>query len=215
MKYELPKLPFRYDAYEPYIDEKTMKVHHDGHHRAYVDKLNELLAEYPDFQKPVEKLLVFGDSLPIEIRTPVLNNAGGHANHSLFWTLLSPTAEALPKGEFAEVLNNQFGSLDQFKEKFTEKAVGHFSNGWVWLCGDASEKLQLLTTKDHENPITQGLVPLLVLDVWEHAYYLKHQNRRPEFVRAFFSVINWTEVSNRWNEFKATGESHREWLQVS
>jgi superoxide dismutase, Fe-Mn family len=211
MKYVLPRLPYAYDALEPLIDEATMQVHHDGHHKGYVEKLNQVMDGYPKLRKRVEELLASVDTLPVDIRMEVIHNAGGHANHSLFWTMLTPQAASAPEGELSAVLNNAFGSVETFKEKFSELAIEHFSNGWAWLCTTLKGDLKLLTTKDHDSPITQGMTPLLVLDLWEHAYYLKHQNRRPEYVKAFWQVVNWPEVALRWQEFQNTGASVREW----
>jgi superoxide dismutase, Fe-Mn family len=213
--YVLPDLPYGYDSLEPYIDRKTMHVHHDGHHKIYVDKLNSALEGYPDLRKRVEELLASLDTLPPEIKTAVANNAGGHANHSLFWTLLTPNGEKKPVGDFSGALNNAFGSFSSFKKKFTEIAVAHFSNGWAWLCTDQQGKMLVYSSKDHENPIAKGQTPLLVLDLWEHAHYLKYQNRRPEYVEAFWDVVNWKEVSQRWDEFKSKGSTSREWRLAS
>lgn len=215
MKYILPKLPYAYDALEPAIDEATMRVHHLGHHKTYVDKLNRALAEYPDLQRPVEELLASLSTLPPEIKTAVTNNGGGHANHSLFWSLLTPQEQKAPAGTFAGVLERNFGSLGHFKNRFTEASLDHFSNGWSWLCVKPTGELKLLCTKDHESPITTGMTPLLVLDLWEHAYYLQHQNRRAEYLEAFWKVINWSEVSARWDDFEHNGATAREWRLVS
>jgi len=213
--YVLPKLPYEYDALEPYIDKATMKVHYEGHHKTYVEKLNSALKDYPDFRKHVEELLASLNVLPEEVREAVATNAGGHANHSLFWSLLTPNGERRPVGgEFSSNLDNTFGNFDAFKQKFTKMAVEHFSNGWIWLAVDNHGKMELFSTKDHESPITRGMIPLLVLDVWEHAYYLKHQNRRPEYIHAFWNIVNWTEVSARWDEFKKTGVTNREWRRA-
>jgi len=208
--YKLPKLSFSYDALEPFIDRKTMEVHHDGHHKDYVTKLNKTLEEYPEFQKRIEELLGGIETLPSEVRTSVKNNAGGHANHSLFWTILAPKSQGKPRNELNELINKTFGNFSTFQEKFTSEAVEHFSNGWAWLCAHKGE-VKLLATKDHESPISHGMTPLLVLDLWEHAYYLKYQNRRAEYVQAFWNIINWDEVSNRWQEFKMKGATSREW----
>lgn len=214
MKYILPSLPYAYGALEPYIDEKTMRVHHDGHHKTYVEKLNEAMKDYPDLQAPVEELMASLNTLPPELRTRVEQNGGGHANHSLFWTLLTPKAEEGPKGRLEEVLSRTFGNVSTFKERFSELATHHFSNGWAWLCAGLKEDLTLITTKDHESPLTQGRVPFLVLDLWEHAYYLSHQNRREEYVRNFWKVVNWKEVAARWEEFEKTGATNREWRKA-
>lgn len=211
MKYILPPLPFALDALEPYMDTRTVEVHYYGHHKSYVDKLNKAFKDRPDLRRPVEELLASLDTLPVEMHESVKNNAGGHANHSLLWSLLAPQAGGTPTGSFASVLHEAFGDFGNFKERFTNVAVDHFSNGWAWLATDRKGALHLLSTKDHETPITQGLTPLVVLDLWEHAYYLKHQNRRPEFVEAFWSILNWVEVGKRWDEFKQKGGTCREW----
>ena len=209
--YVLPKLPFAYDALEPLMDEKTMKVHHDGHHRTYVEKLNDVMDQYPEFARPVDELLAGVHYLPKEIESAVCNDAGGHANHSLFWTLLTPEPQEGPTGEIEQAIETQFVTFSNFKEKFTEVAVEHFSNGWAWLAADTHGKLTVFSTKDHESPITRGMTPLLTLDLWEHAYYLKHQNRRPEFVSAFWKLVNWSEVGARWEDLTSKGATNREW----
>jgi len=213
--YVLPKLPYAYDALEPIIDTKTMKVHHDEHHRTYVEKINAVMDKYPEFAKPVEELLAGVHYLPPEIETEVCNNAGGHANHSLFWTLLTPKGETYPEGALKSALEKHFVSIANFQEKFSEVAEKHFSNGWAWLAADTHGEMSLFSTKDHESPITKGLTPLLVLDLWEHAYYLKHQNRRPEFIKSFWQIVDWKEVSARWDDLLAKGATNREWRMAS
>ncbi len=215
MKYVLPRLPYAYNALEPLIDEATMKVHHDGHHKTYVDKLNEVMDKHPGEKKKVEDLLKSIDSLPASIRTDVLHNAGGHANHSLFWTVLTPQSQSGPEGDLDGLITSTFGSLQTFKETFSKLATEHFSNGWAWLATTPAGELKLLTTRDHESPLSQGMTPLLVLDLWEHAYYLKHQNRRLEYVKTFWHLVNWPEVALRWKEFEKTGASGREWRMAS
>lgn len=197
MPYTLPQLPYAYDSLEPYIDEKTMQVHHNGHHKAYVDKLNLVLSDYPQWQLPIDDLLTKLDQLPTEIRTEVKNNGGGHANHSLFWTTLKPHENKSPEGDLATILRANFGSFEGFQEKFAQMATEHFSNGWAWLSVDKKHQLKLHTTPDHESPVSQYLQPLLVLDLWEHAYYLKNQNKRPDYIKAFWNVVNWDEVQLR------------------
>ena len=214
MKYVLPELPFSYDALEPHIDAATMKVHHQGHHKTYVDKLNKALEPYPEFQLKVEDLLARLETLPPQLRTEVENNGGGHANHTLFWTLLAPPSGGSvgePEGDIAKAITEQFGSFQAFKEKFSDIATKHFSNGWAWLCADEDGQLTTFTAKDHESPITRGLTPLLVIDLWEHAYYLKHQNKRPDYVKSFWNVVNWKEVGLRWSEYQTNGNTNREW----
>lgn len=214
-RYKLPRLAFNYDAFEPYIDAKTMEIHYNGHHKAYVDKLNETLEEYPSLRKRVEELLGGIDTLPPEIKTEVKNNAGGHANHSLFWTLLSPTKQSLPEGSLSECIDQHFTTFTHFQDKFSATAVEHFSNGWAWLCVDSKKDLKVFATKDHESPITQGMTPLLVLDLWEHAYYLKYQNERADYVKAFWNIVNWEEVCCRWDEINMKGSTSREWRMAA
>ncbi len=215
MQYQLAPLPFAYDALEPWIDKQTMEVHYNGHHKSYVKKLNETLKDHPEHARKVEELLVSLDKLPESLRAPVRNNAGGHANHTLFWTLLNRPQTPKQDREIGEVIRSSFGSMETFKERFSDVAAKHFSNGWAWLCVDGGGKLRLLSTKDHESPLTLGMTPLLVLDLWEHAYYLKYQNRRPEFIGAFWNIVNWTEVNNRWLEFQSKGSTDREWRIAS
>lgn len=214
-RYLLPKLPYDFADLEPHIDAATMKVHYTGHHQAYVKKLNELLKNLPHLQRPVEKILVSLEDYPAEIRRKVKNNAGGHANHSLFWTLLTPKKGQEPKAEFKHKLTQAFESQENFQEKFSAVARGHFSNGWAWLCTDKLGELSVFSTKDHESPLTKGLTPLLVLDLWEHAYYLKHQNKKENYIKTFWNVINWDEVGKRWEEFQRKGETHREWRMAA
>ncbi len=210
MKYELPKLKFAQDSLEPYMDAKTVQVHYGGHHKTYVEKLNEAMKPYPDLQVPVEELLASLPNLPKEIQTPVRNNGGGHANHTLFWSILTPGGKVVgPTDALAAKMEGTFGSFADFKKKFTALSVEHFSNGWTWLSADTHGALELHTTKDHESPITQGKFPLLTLDLWEHAYYLKHQNRRPEFVEAFWNLVDWKEVGRRWEEFSRTAGARK------
>lgn len=211
MLYVLPNLPYPQDALEPYIDSRTMQIHHGAHHKGYIDKLNAALKDHPEYQMPLEQLLKTLDKLPENLRGPVLKNGGGHANHTLFWTLLTPQSEKSPSGELQSVIESSFGSFGNFKTKFTETAASHFNNGWAWLYTDKGGHLQLSSTKDHETPLMQGNTPLLVLDLWEHAYYLKYQNRKPEYIDAFWNIVNWKEVSNRWTDFKKDGTSNREW----
>lgn len=210
-RYVLPQLPYSYGALEPYIDTDTMKVHHQGHHKKYVEKLNEAIAKHPTYNKTIEELLMSPELLPPDIQKAVIQNGGGHANHSLWWTILTPQSTQRPVGKFMPIMQKHFGSLEHFKEKFTEVAEKHFGSGWAWLCTNKTGNLSIFSTHDHENPISRGLTPLLVLDLWEHAYYLKHQNRRAEYIQAFWPILNWEEVGKRWEEFVATGGVHREW----
>ena len=200
MAFELPKLEYSYDALEPYIDEETMKIHHTKHHQTYVDKLNKALEGHEELQtKTVEELLKNPDAVSEEIRTAVKNNGGGHLNHSFFWTILKKDVQ--PSGEILEAINRDFGNVEEFKEQFKQAAVTQFGSGWAWLVlNPTNNKLEIVQTKDHETPITDGKIPLLVVDVWEHAYYLKYQNKRPEYVDAFMNVIDWEQVNKNYLE---------------
>ena len=195
--FTLPDLPYAYDALEPYIDAKTMEIHHSKHHAVYVAKLNEALAQAPELQnKSLDQLLSSLDSVPQAIRTAVKNHGGGHYNHSLFWTLMKLNGGGEPQGELAARLTSSFGAGTKFKEAFTKAALGLFGSGWAWLVADSAGKLSIVTTTNQDSPISQGLKPLLGLDIWEHAYYLKYQNRRPEYVEAWWNVVNWSAVAD-------------------
>ena len=198
MAYTLPELPYAFDALEPYIDARTMEIHHDKHHAAYVNNLNKALEGTDLGNQPIEQLIAKINSVPEKIRTAVQNNGGGHANHSMFWLLLSPKGEGSPSGELGTAINSVFGSFDNFKQKFTEAAMGRFGSGWAWLSLDGGKKLLIESTANQDSPLILGHTPLLGLDVWEHAYYLKYQNRRPDYVAAFYNVINWGEVAKRF-----------------
>jgi len=201
-KYETPDLPYAYDALTPHIDEETMKIHHDKHHAGYVSKLNAALEGHDDLaDKSVEQLVADLASVPSDIRTAVRNNGGGHANHSLFWTVMSPDGGGQPSGELADALNEKFGSFDDFKEKFQNAAKGRFGSGWAWLVVNNGE-LEIVDTPNQDNPLSDDKTPILGVDVWEHAYYLKYQNKRPDYLEAFFNVINWDEVEKRYKEAK-------------
>jgi Fe-Mn family superoxide dismutase len=197
MAYEVPPLPYDYNALEPHIDEQTMRVHHDKHHQAYVDKANAALegTEWADL--PVEEVLTSLDSLPEDKRTPVRNNAGGHANHSLFWEIMTPNGGGEPSGPLADSIAQAFGDLATMKQKVNEAGVNQFGSGWTWLVRDGSGGLQVVSTPNQDSPVTQGLTPLLGIDVWEHAYYLKYQNRRPDYLEAWWNVVNWDAVASR------------------
>ena len=199
MDYELPALPYAYDALEPFIDAHTMELHHGKHHATYIAKLNEALTREPAWQgKPIEELLTNLNALPPSIRTAVRNNGGGHHNHSLFWAIMRKgTANNVPTDALAEKINTIFGSLDAFKEEFSKNALGIFGSGWVWLVKDGGEGLKVITTANQDSPLTQGLTPVLGLDIWEHAYYLNYQNRRADYVNAFWNIVNWEEVARR------------------
>src|SRR5665811_1298483 len=197
MAFSVPDLPYAYDALEPHIDEETMRVHHDKHHQAYVDKANGALegTEWADVD--VEEVLRSLDSLPADKQGPVRNNGGGHCNHSLFWQMLGPDGGGAPGGELASAIDASFGSFDDFKQAFKKAGIGQFGSGWAWLVkGDAG--LEIVSTPNQDSPISDGKTPLLGCDVWEHAYYLKYQNKRPDYIDAFWNVVNWDYVAERF-----------------
>ncbi len=197
-KHELPALPYAFDALEPHIDTKTMEIHHGRHHAAYVNNLNAALEKHPElFEKSLEDLLTSLDSLPEDIRGAVRNNGGGHANHTLFWEIMSKNGGGAPTGELADEINTSFGSFDQFKEEFAKAAMTRFGSGWAWLIVDGG-KLSITSTPNQDTPVMEGKTPILGLDVWEHAYYLNYQNKRPDYIAAFWNVVNWDEVSKRF-----------------
>jgi Fe-Mn family superoxide dismutase len=199
MAFTLPPLPYPEDALEPHIDKLTMQIHHDKHHGAYVTNLNKALESAPDLQnRSIEQLLANNcASVPDAIRTAVRNNGGGHANHSLFWNLMKPNGGGAPNGNIQEVISSNFGSFETFKEKFAAAATGRFGSGWAWLVKDGSGKFEIVSTANQDSPLMEGKTPLLGLDVWEHAYYLKYQNRRPEYISAWWNVVNWDEVNKQ------------------
>ena len=203
MAFTLPPLPYGFDALEPYIDTATMKVHHGGHHQAYVNNLNKALESAPDLQnKNVEELLANGlSAVPENIRTAVRNNGGGHANHTMFWAIMGPNAGGQPSGKIAAAINSKFGSLDNLKEKFNAAAMGRFGSGWAWLVKKGND-LDIVSTANQDSPLLEGQFPVMGLDVWEHAYYLKYQNRRAEYVNAWWNVINWAEIEKRFSGAK-------------
>lgn len=202
MKHELPKLPYDYNALEPYVDEQTMNIHHTKHHQAYVNNLNAALEKHPElFDKTLLELIKDLDSVPEDIRTAVRNNGGGHLNHSMFWTLMQKAEGQMPEGELLAAINEKFGSYEAFKDVFSKAATTRFGSGWAWLVLKDG-KLDVVSTANQDNPISEGLVPVLGLDVWEHAYYLKYQNRRPEYIENWFNVVNWKEVSRLYEEAK-------------
>jgi Fe-Mn family superoxide dismutase len=202
MAYEVPDLPYSYDALEPHIDEATMKVHHDKHHQAYVDKANAALEGTEWADREVEDVLKALDSLPADKQGPVRNNAGGHYNHSLFWEMMSPDGGGEPEGDLAAAIDETFGSFDAFKEEFKNAGINRFGSGWAWLVWDGSG-LAVVSTANQDSPISDGQVPLLGADVWEHAYYLNYQNRRPDYLDAFWNVVDWDYVADRLNQAKA------------
>jgi len=197
MAFEVPDLPYAYDALEPHIDEATMRVHHDKHHQAYVDKANAALEGTEWADRDVEDVLSDLSSLPGDKQAAVRNNAGGHSNHSLFWQMLGPDGGGEPSGDLAEAISSEFGSFDAFKDQFKEAGVARFGSGWAWLVKDDSG-LAVVSTANQDSPISDGKLPLLGCDVWEHAYYLKYQNKRPEYIDAFWNVVNWDYVAQRF-----------------
>lgn len=196
MNYELPKLPYSYDALEPFIDARTMEVHHSKHHAGYVAKLNAALESYPDLKnKRIEELLSDLEAVPQEIRIAVKNSGGGHYNHSLFWNWMIPqTQTQAPEGVLLEVINRDFGSFEVFKKKFSEAAGAVFGSGWAWLVKNKDGFFSVMATANQDSPISLGLKPVLGIDVWEHAYYLKHENRRNDYIEAWWNVVNWDEL---------------------
>jgi superoxide dismutase, Fe-Mn family len=199
MAYELPPLPYPFDALEPHIDAKTMEIHHDKHHQTYVTNANNALKDHPDLaNKPVEDLISNLNAVPEAIRTTVRNNAGGHANHTLFWKILSPNGGGEPKGNLATAINSTFGGFEQFKEKINAAGAARFGSGWAWLVVNKEGKLDVISTANQDNPLMEGLKPVIGVDVWEHAYYLKYQNRRPEYLKAWWNVVNWDEAERNY-----------------
>lgn len=199
MAHELPDLPYGYDALEPHVDAETMRIHHTKHHQGYVNNLNAALEKHPELgEKTVEQLLSDLDSVPQDIRTAVRNNGGGHANHSLFWPCMAPGAGEAPSGELAAAVDSAFGSFDAFRESFAKAAATRFGSGWAWLCAGGGGELLITSTANQDNPVSEGLKPILGLDVWEHAYYLNYQNRRPDYVKAWWNVVNWERVGENF-----------------
>ncbi|EAD1280579.1 superoxide dismutase [Listeria monocytogenes] len=202
MTYELPKLPYTYDALEPNFDKETMEIHYTKHHNTYVTKLNEAVAGHPELaSKSVEELVANLDSVPEDIRGAVRNHGGGHANHTLFWSILSPNGGGAPTGNLKAAIKSEFGTFDEFKEKFNAAAAARFGSGWAWLVVNDG-KLEIVSTANQDSPLSDGKTPVLGLDVWEHAYYLKFQNRRPEYIDTFWNVINWDEANKRFDAAK-------------
>jgi Fe-Mn family superoxide dismutase len=200
MAYTLPPLPYDYNALEPSIDEQTMRLHHDKHHQAYVNNLNAAIDGQPVADQPIEQLIANLDALPEAIRTAVRNNGGGHANHTFFWEIMRPGGAREPQGALAQAIDRSFGGLTQFKEQFAKACAGRFGSGWGWLTLDRSGSLAIESTPNQDSPLMSGKTPVLGCDVWEHAYYLKYQNRRPDYVSAWWNVVNWTEVGTRYEK---------------
>ena len=198
-KHELAPLPYAFDALEPHIDAKTMEIHHDRHHAAYVANLNGALEKHPElFDRSVHDLVADLSSVPEDIRTAVRNNGGGHLNHDFFWNLMGPNAGGAPSGDLADAINGAFGDFDTFKTQFTQAGITRFGSGWAWLSVDGGGKLVVSSTANQDNPISDGLKPVLGLDVWEHAYYLKYQNKRPDYIGAFWNVVDWNRVAQNF-----------------
>ena len=200
MAFEVPPLPYDYAALEPHIDEQTMRLHHDKHHATYVTNLNNALQSEQSLQEQsIEQLLQNIDNVPESIRTAVRNNGGGHANHTMFWEIMKPNGGGQPTGPIAEAINSSFGSFDAFKEQFVKAATTRFGSGWAWLVANGG-KLEITSTANQDSPLMEGRTPILGLDVWEHAYYLKYQNRRPEYITAWWNTINWDAVNERFSK---------------
>jgi Fe-Mn family superoxide dismutase len=199
MPHELPKLPYSYDALEPHIDARTMEIHHTKHHQTYINNLNAALEKHPDLQsKSVEDLLKNLNATPEDIRTAVRNNGGGHLNHSMFWPMMSHNGGGEPKEDLAAEISSAFGNFANFKDQFSKAATGRFGSGWAWLCVDKGGKLIVTSTPNQDNPVSDGIKPILGLDVWEHAYYLKYQNRRPDYIGAWWNVVNWDQIAKNY-----------------
>lgn len=202
MSYTLPDLPYAYDALEPHIDVETMHLHHDKHHNTYVTNLNAAIEKHPELgEKDIDDLIADLANVPEDIRTAVRNNGGGHANHAFFWEIMAPNAGGEPTGAIKEAIDAKFGSFDKFKEEFTAAAVGRFGSGWAWLVVNNGE-LEVMSTPNQDSPLTEGKTPVLGIDVWEHAYYKKYSNVRPDYIKAFWNVVNWDEVNKRYEAAK-------------
>ena len=203
MAYQVPPLPYDYSALEPSIDTQTMQLHHDKHHAAYVTNANAALEKHPDLEKKfptAEELLRNINQVPEDVRTALRNNAGGHANHSMFWNIMQPKGGGPAAGPVSEAITKAFGSFDQFVEQFNTAGTKQFGSGWVWLVRSADHKLQVISTPNQDSPLMQGLYPIMGNDVWEHAYYLKYQNRRADYLKAWWNVVNWKEINKRFEE---------------
>ena len=203
MAYTLPPLAYPYNALEPHIDARTMEIHHTKHHQAYINNVNNAIKGKADLEnKSVEELIANINAIPEDIRNVVRNNGGGHANHTFFWTIIGPNAGGQPQGKVAAAINQAFGSFDAFKEKFAQAATTRFGSGWAWLSVTKEGKLEISSTPNQDSPLMEGKTPILGIDVWEHAYYLHYQNRRPDYIAAFWNVVNWQEVEKRFNAVK-------------
>ncbi|MEX0845027.1 MAG: superoxide dismutase [Balneolaceae bacterium] len=202
MAYSLPDLPYNYDALEPHIDARTMEIHHTKHHQGYTNKVNAALEGHKFADLEIEEVLRRIDQLPSDKKQAVINNGGGYANHKLFWTILSPNGGGSPDGELAKAINETFGSIDKFKEEFANAAGSRFGSGWAWLSVDGDGSLKVHSTPNQDSPYMNGLTPILGIDVWEHAYYLNYQNRRPDYISAFWNVVNWDQVAEYYKAAK-------------
>jgi Fe-Mn family superoxide dismutase len=201
MAFELPPLPYDFSALEPHIDAQTMQIHHDRHHATYVNNLNAALEKHANLQgQSIEEILRHIDDVPQDIRQAVINNGGGHANHTLFWEIMGPNGGGEPTGALSEAINSTFGSFADFKAKINDAGAKRFGSGWAWLVKDASGTLQVISTANQDSPLMQGLTPVLGVDVWEHAYYLKYQNKRPDYLSAWWNTVNWAKVSERFEQ---------------
>jgi Fe-Mn family superoxide dismutase len=200
MAFEVPPLPYDYNALEPYIDTQTMQLHHDKHHAAYVNNLNNAVQNTDLANQNVDDILRHINDVPQNIRTAVQNNAGGHSNHSMFWAIMKPNGGGQPTGALANAINQTFGSFDQFKAAFNDAGTKRFGSGWAWLVLDQNGKLSVISTANQDSPLMQGLYPVMGNDVWEHAYYLKYQNRRPDYLAAWWNVVNWDEIARRYQQ---------------
>jgi Fe-Mn family superoxide dismutase len=203
MESQLPNLTYNYDALEPHIDTRTMEVHHDKHHASYFDKLNTALSDHPEIkEKDIKDILADLESIPEEIRTAVKNNGGGHAHHTFFWNILSPDGGGEPSGDLAEAISQTYRDYDNFKEQFSEQAKTLFGSGWTWLVINSSGELEIINTPNQDSPFSHKQTPIIGLDVWEHAYYLKYENRRPEYIAAFWNIVNWPEADKIYESAK-------------
>ena len=203
MIFKLPELNYSYDALEPHIDKQTMEIHHTKHHQAYVDKLNQALEKYPEFQNmEIEEILKSLDKLPEDIKAAVRNNGGGHYNHDLFWKIMSPDGERKPVGELAKKIDEKFGDFESFKAKFKDASVGRLGSGWGWLVLNSDNSIDIVSTPNQDNPISEGKKDIFGLDVWEHAYYLKYMNKRPDYIDAWWNVVNWSIIEERYQSLK-------------
>jgi Fe-Mn family superoxide dismutase len=208
MAFTLPPLPYDYAALEPYIDARTMEIHHTKHHQGYVNNLNAAVEKAPELQSwSLEQLLQQLDKVPETIRTAVRNNAGGHWNHSLFWTIMAPNAGGEPGGQLADAINSAFGGFAKFKEQFNAAAASRFGSGWAWVVAEPSGKLSIMSTPNQDNPLMDGKNPILGVDVWEHAYYLKYQNRRADYLSAWWNTLNWPEVAKHFQAASKGGKA--------